>query len=320
MWYVIIGNHGGRDLYAKVFTQIFDSSIADDYHVRLVFTDFLTLATSDGVVDMTHESISARTRVPLEIVRRAIEQLESPDNRSRSPDYNGARIIKLDGHRDWGWIIVNYQKYRNIKNEDKRKEQVREAVRRHREKKACNQSVISGNHVKSKSPHKERERDKEKNKEKKTTPTPPSAGESFPQNLNSQEFKAAWESYKTHRKELKKPLGLKASEMLLKKLSAWGATAAILALEESIANGWQGVFAARKENSRNGYRKPPDAGFRAPDTAQEIRDTIARNNAKRDAAAVQLDESDSEPSVPGWDQTTESVDFDDPVDEYSEGD
>jgi hypothetical protein len=99
-------------MYVKIFRQIFDSSIADDYIVRLVFTDLLTLADPTGIVDMTATSISRRTNVPLEMVQHALEKLSEPDPESRNPDHEGRRIVKLDDHRSWGWRIVNYLKYR----------------------------------------------------------------------------------------------------------------------------------------------------------------------------------------------------------------
>ena len=100
-------------MYAKVFEQIFDSSIAEDYLMRLVFEDLLVLADQNGVVDKTHEAIARRTNVPLEIVKREIAELEKPDPKSRTPIYEGRRIVRLDEHKDWGWVIVNYQLPRN---------------------------------------------------------------------------------------------------------------------------------------------------------------------------------------------------------------
>ena len=109
---------------AKLFKQIYDSSIADDWEVRVVFEDLIILADSDGVVDMTPESISARTRVPQEIVNRALAKLQDPDPKSRTPDHEGRRIILLDEHRAWGWMIVNYETYRKIHCESDRRDNV----------------------------------------------------------------------------------------------------------------------------------------------------------------------------------------------------
>lgn len=99
-------------MFAKIFAQIFDSSLVEDYQVRLVFEDFLILADRDGVVDMTPESISRRTNVPIEIVLRGILELEAPDPKSRTPAEQGRRLVRLDDHRAWGWRVVNYVKYR----------------------------------------------------------------------------------------------------------------------------------------------------------------------------------------------------------------
>jgi hypothetical protein len=108
-------------MYAKLFLQIFDSSIAEDYQVRLVFEDMLVLAEMDGCVDMTPEAIARRTNVPLEIVKRGITELSKPDRRSRSKAHEGRRLMPIDPERDWGWRIVNYQKYREIQNEEARR-------------------------------------------------------------------------------------------------------------------------------------------------------------------------------------------------------
>jgi len=99
-------------MFAKIFASIYDSSIADDWKLRLVFQDMLVLADKDGVVDMTPQAISRRTNVPLDIVLDGIALLEGEDHESRTPDENGRRLLRLDPHREWGWKIVNYLKYR----------------------------------------------------------------------------------------------------------------------------------------------------------------------------------------------------------------
>lgn len=96
--------------------------------------DLLVLADQNGVVDMTHEAIARRTNVPIKIVRAAIKELESADPRSRSSDHEGMRLKRLDAHRDWGWMIVNYQKYRSIANAEAYREVNREKVQAIRER------------------------------------------------------------------------------------------------------------------------------------------------------------------------------------------
>ena len=119
-------------MYAKVFSQIFDSSISEDYTMRHVFMDLLVLATRDGEVDMTVQAISRRTNVPIEIVTNAIWKLCQPDPHSRTGDQDGRRLVPLDPDRAWGWVIVNYKSYRDIRDEEARKAYFREFKRKQR--------------------------------------------------------------------------------------------------------------------------------------------------------------------------------------------
>lgn len=119
-------------LYARIFTQILDSSIAEDFTLRHVFEDFLKLAKHPGgVVDMTREAMSRRLNIPLPLLNEKITILESPDPASRDQDFEGRRIQRLDEHRDWGWVILNWVKYEGIKT----KADQSARVARHREKK-----------------------------------------------------------------------------------------------------------------------------------------------------------------------------------------
>jgi regulator of replication initiation timing len=99
-------------MFAKIFEQIYDSSIAEDWKTRIVFQDFLIMADKHGIVDKTLEAIARRTNLPLEMVQEAIPKLEAPDPASRTPDADGRRIERLDKHRNWGWRIINFEKYR----------------------------------------------------------------------------------------------------------------------------------------------------------------------------------------------------------------
>lgn len=124
-----------QQLYARVFTQILDSSLAEDWQTRHVFEDLLKLA-DNGVVDMTRQAIVRRTNVPAEIVNAAIAKLEGPDPNSRDDAEEGRRIVRLDEHRDWGWRIVNWEKYEAIRNTADQRAKVAARVRRHRGGKA----------------------------------------------------------------------------------------------------------------------------------------------------------------------------------------
>src|SRR6266446_366543 len=121
-----------RQLFAKVFSQIFDSSIAEDYNRRRMFMDLLVLADSDGVIDMTTEAIARRTNVPLAEVERYLTELSTPDPLSRSKEEDGRRIVLIDSKRNWGWRIVNYEHYRSIRDEEARRKYFRDYQRERR--------------------------------------------------------------------------------------------------------------------------------------------------------------------------------------------
>jgi len=132
-------------MYAKIFQQIYDSSVCEDWQVMITFQQLLILSNQDGVVDMTPEAISRRTNIPLEIISHGIERLEQPDNRSRCRDMDGRRIARLDEHRDWGWFIVNYRHYRQLA----RAEEKREADRSRIAEKRCTNNDVADSRIAS---------------------------------------------------------------------------------------------------------------------------------------------------------------------------
>lgn len=131
-------------MFVKVFEQILDSSIANNYEVRHMFEDMLKLADSTGAVDMTYQAIAARTRQPIEMVISLIGELMKPDPESRSPQHEGRRLVLLDSHRTWGWLIVNYEHYRSLRDEDDRKRYFRDKKRESRARRRQEPSGQSG--------------------------------------------------------------------------------------------------------------------------------------------------------------------------------
>lgn len=111
-------------MYGKMFRQMYHGTLATTgpWQALVTFQQFIVLADKEGIVDMTAEAISRETTIPLEIIRLGITALEQPDKGSRTPDEEGRRIIRLSEGRDWGWRVVNYVHYRNLKREEDRRE------------------------------------------------------------------------------------------------------------------------------------------------------------------------------------------------------
>ena len=121
-------------MYAKLFTSIYQGTLRGNSHGLLVFTNLLAHCDKEGVADIHPRAIAEEVGLSQDQVRAALEVLESPDDESRSPEEHGRRIIRIDEHRAWGWLVVNYAKYRAIRSEEDRREQNREAQARWREK------------------------------------------------------------------------------------------------------------------------------------------------------------------------------------------
>ena len=166
-----------------------------------------------GIVDKHWRAIAEETGLPRERVEQAILNLEAPDPESRSPEMDGCRIIKMDEHRAWGWKIVNYGKYRSIRDEDDRREQNRIAQEKFRNKnKAGNQEVsnskhdvIDNNKNKPRKPISAQEEEEAEGEEeaeainqKRSTPQSAVAKKSNPVDVEIQtSCKETWKSYST---------------------------------------------------------------------------------------------------------------------------
>ena len=113
---------GGAVFYGKIFEQIYESSVVEDWKAMVVFQQLIVLSDQDGTVDMTPESIQRRTNLPEDIISHGLAELQKPDIRSRSSLSDGRRIVLIDDHRDWGWTIVNYKTYRDKASRAERNE------------------------------------------------------------------------------------------------------------------------------------------------------------------------------------------------------
>lgn len=158
-------------MYVKLFTSIYQGTLRGNSRGLLVFTNLLAHCDSHGITDVHPRAIAEEVGLSIEQVREALDELESPDPESRSPEEDGRRIVRIDEHRAWGWRVVNYGKYRAIKNEDERREQNRISQQRYREKhsKQASASVISSEQHKPKEKQKQKEKKIQKQEETEDT-------------------------------------------------------------------------------------------------------------------------------------------------------
>ena len=94
----------------------------------------------------------------------------------------------------------------------------------------------------------------------------------FPAELNTPEFQTQWKAYEAYRRENRfRPLKPSSVKAKLKEMSDWGHAQALQAINDTIANGWQGIFPP-KTPPNTPPQFPPFAARapRAPTTQEEV--------------------------------------------------
>lgn len=79
--------------------------------------------------------------------------------------------------------------------------------------------------------------------------TTPHVTQTFPDNLNTDSFKAQWARWVKYRNETRHKLTPTTIDAQLSKLSKMGEAGAFAAIQQSLDNGWQGLFEAKPTQS-----------------------------------------------------------------------
>jgi hypothetical protein len=115
--------------FTKLFSSITESTVwCEPASTRLVWITMLAMADRKGRVWASVPGLANRARVPIEATKKALTTLLEPDKFSRSKENEGRRIEPIDG----GWRLVNYEKYRAIKDEESVRESKRKYINKRR--------------------------------------------------------------------------------------------------------------------------------------------------------------------------------------------
>jgi hypothetical protein len=117
--------------YTKLFSSILASTIwRADNPTRLVWITMMAMSDRFGCVAASIPGLADMARVSLEECEKALISLQSPDKYSRSQEFDGRRVMPIEG----GWQLVNHGKYRKILSEDERREYLRQKQQQYRAK------------------------------------------------------------------------------------------------------------------------------------------------------------------------------------------
>jgi len=115
--------------FTKLFSSITESTVWCEPHATVrVWIAMLAKADHAGRVFASIPGLANLARVGIEECDAAIITFLSPDKYSRTPDFEGRRIEPVDG----GWRLLNYAKYRAIRDEESVKESKRRYINQRR--------------------------------------------------------------------------------------------------------------------------------------------------------------------------------------------
>lgn len=129
--------------YTKLFHSILDSTIwQESKEARLVWITMLAMVDRDGVVRASVPGLADRAKVEIEACKAALRRFKSPDEYSRSKEFEGRRIEDVDG----GWLLLNHGKYREQLSAADRAEyqRVKQMEYRRRKKTVRNEAGCAG--------------------------------------------------------------------------------------------------------------------------------------------------------------------------------
>ena len=212
-----------------------------------------------GFIPAAGVGIIRRAGMDVEIGMKALERLGNPDLESRSPEYEGRRLVRVTG----GFVALNYDKYRQ------KDHTAAERAARYRARKAKSASVaidkpsrvtISKSRVTTRSvTQAEAEAEEEENSKVRCQKSEPFK---IPENIKTPKIQKLWSQWLEHLKQNRKAPTILAAEMQLQKLSKMGPQRAEAALIASIEGNWQGIYEPKsgaKEAGQKDIKEMTDA-------------------------------------------------------------
>lgn len=119
-------------MYGKIFEDLFCSTLMDyGGDTAYVFMAMIVLSDERGIIKHTDNSLARLICKPIEVVREAIRNLETQDQRSNVKAYEGRRIVPLYELMDdetRGWLVVNKEIYRDRGSREDKKKADRERI------------------------------------------------------------------------------------------------------------------------------------------------------------------------------------------------
>lgn len=134
-------------MYGKIFQTLFTGSLYGRFEATVTHIACIVLSDREGYLNYTPAALAGATGFPLDVIEKGLAELQEPDIRSRSKEHEGRRVIPIEPGSQNGWFVVNKAQYRDMQDPDSIREQTRERVRKHREKRSVTDGNASQRHT-----------------------------------------------------------------------------------------------------------------------------------------------------------------------------
>jgi hypothetical protein len=106
--------------FCKIFSSMLNSSVwrQETANTRCLWLTMLMLKDSYGYVFNTIPGLAAEANIPVEDCEIGLQRLMTPDKYSQSKAHEGRRLIETEG----GWIVINHDKYRELRTDEAQRE------------------------------------------------------------------------------------------------------------------------------------------------------------------------------------------------------
>ena len=126
--------------YSKLDCAMLHSSVWQEPHdVRVAWVTMLLMTDYHGCVRAAVPALAMHNAVSIARMEEIIQIFMSPDPYSKSKDYDGRRLMEIDG----GWQVINYPKYRDGLKQPDRTANQRQKNKRERDKEECHGGSVT---------------------------------------------------------------------------------------------------------------------------------------------------------------------------------
>lgn len=117
--------------FTKLSSSITESTIwQETAETRIVWITLLAMCDRHGEVHSSIPGLASRAKVSLEQTEIALSRFLAPDKYSRTKDHEGRRIREI---KTGGWLLLNHAKYRDMRDDEARREYNAAWMRRKRQ-------------------------------------------------------------------------------------------------------------------------------------------------------------------------------------------